>query len=142
MIVDSSVILRAFFPDEAQEQAQGLIRDHVAGKITLEAPSLLPYELYNAVWMAERRRRISNDQTNEILQAIEDLNIQIHHLDWQDLLPLARQYGHTAYGAAYLALAQTSQQPMITGDERLYKAVREHLDWVLWIEDYQAGEHA
>jgi hypothetical protein len=32
---------------------------------------------------------------------------------------------------------ETSQQPLITSDERLYNAVREHLDWVLWIEDYR-----
>jgi predicted nucleic acid-binding protein len=137
VIVDASVILRAFFPDEAQEQAQWLIRDHVAGQLTLEAPSLLSYELCNAIWMAERRGRISHDQADEILQAIEDLNIQIQHLNWKDLLPIARKYGRTAYDAAYLALAQTSQQPFITGDERLYHAVREHLDWVLWIEDYR-----
>ena len=29
MIVDASVILSAFFPDEGQAQAQALIRDHV-----------------------------------------------------------------------------------------------------------------
>jgi predicted nucleic acid-binding protein len=137
VIIDASVILRAFFPDEAQEQAQCLIRDHVAGQLTLEAPSLLPYELCNAIWEAERRGRINREQADEILQAVEDLNIQIQHLDWKDLLPLARQYRRTAFDAAYLALAQTSQQPLVTGDERLYNAVHEHLDWVIWIEDYR-----
>ena len=136
MIVDASVILCAFFPDEAQEQAQWLIRDHVAGQLTLQAPSLLSYELCNAIWVAERRGRISRDQADEILQAIEDLNIRIQHLDWKELLPLARQYNRTAYDAAYLALAQSNQQPLITGDERLYNAVHKHLEWVLWIEDY------
>jgi predicted nucleic acid-binding protein len=92
--------------------------------------------LCNAIWAAERRGRISRDQADEILQAIEDLNIQIQHLNWKDLLPLARQYGRTAYDAAYLALAQANQQPLITGDERLYNAVHERLDWVLWVEGY------
>ena len=82
MIVDASVILRAFFPDEAQSKAQGLIRDHVAGHIALEAPSLLSYELCNAISVAERRGRISHEQADEILQAIEDLNIQIKHCNY------------------------------------------------------------
>ena len=81
MIVDASVILRAFFPDEAQAQAQAVVRDHVAGRIELKAPDLLPYELTNAVWQAERRGRISSVQADEILQAMEGLQIDIHALD-------------------------------------------------------------
>ena len=37
MIVDASVVLRAFFPDE--DQAQALIREHVIGQVALAAPS-------------------------------------------------------------------------------------------------------
>ena len=49
MIVDANVLLRAFFPDEAQAHAQAVVREHVAGRMHLKAPSLLPYELTNAV---------------------------------------------------------------------------------------------
>ena len=69
MIVDASVILRAFFPDEDQVKAQAVLRDHVAGRVQLKAPDLLPYELINAVWGAERRGRIGPDQTGEIMAA-------------------------------------------------------------------------
>lgn len=34
------------------------------------------------------------------------------------------------------ALAERLSEPYITGDKRLYNAVHEHLDWVLWIEEY------
>ena len=40
MIVDASVILSAFFPDEDQAQAQALIREHVMGRVTLAAGRL------------------------------------------------------------------------------------------------------
>ena len=136
MIVDASVILRAFFPDEAQAQAQAVVRDHVAGRIELKAPDLLPYELTNAVWQAERRGRISSVQADEILQAMEGLQIDIQALDWAEMLPLARRYERSAYDAAYLVLAEKLGEPLITGDERLYNAVHAHLDWVLWVEAY------
>ena len=136
MIVDASVILRAFFPDEAQAQAQAVVRDHVAGRIELKAPDLLPYELTNAVWQAERRGRISSVQADEILQAMEGLQIDIHALDWAEMIPLARRYERSAYDAAYLVLAEKLGEPLITGDERLYNAVHAHLDWVLWVEAY------
>ena len=136
MIVDASVILQAFFPDETQAQAQAVIRDHVAGRVELKAPDLLPYELSNAVWQAERRGRISIDQTNEIIQAITGLQIETLSLDWAEMLPLARRFGSSAYDVAYLVLAEKLGETMITGDKRLYNTVHAHLDWVQWVGAY------
>jgi predicted nucleic acid-binding protein len=136
MIVDASVILRAFFPDEAQDQAQALIRKHVAGLNRLAAPALLPYELTNAVWQAERRGRVSRSQADEILKAMIGLEIEIIPQGWGVMLPLARRFERTAYDAAYLALAESTGRPLVTGDLRLYNAVHSGLNWVMWIEDY------
>jgi predicted nucleic acid-binding protein len=140
MIVDASVILRAFFPDEAQVQAQAVVREHVAGRIHLMAPALLPYELSNAVWQAERRGRITRPQADEVLQAMAGLDIEIVPQVWGVMLPLARQFDRSAYDAAYLTLAQETGQPLITGDLRLYNPVHAHIDWVLWIGDYHSEE--
>jgi predicted nucleic acid-binding protein len=139
MIVDANVILRAFFPDEAQAKAQTLVREHVAGHIHLMAPALLPYELSNAVWQAERRGRILPSQADEILQAMTGLDIEIIPQAWGVMLPLARQFDRSAYDAAYLTLAQEMGQPLLTGDLRLYNAVHGKLDWVQWIEDFAVG---
>lgn len=137
MIVDASVILRAFFPDEAQPQAQAVLRDHVAGRVELRAPDLLPYELANAVWQAERRGRISAGQASEIIQAMAGLQIEILPLEWGEMMPLARRFGRSAYDAAYLALAEKLGEPLITGDGHLYNAVQTGLDWVWWVEAYE-----
>lgn len=97
MIVDASVVLRGFFPDEeGYAEAQALIRAYAQGEIELHAPTLLPYEMTNAV--------------------------------------LA--YDRSAYDGAYLALAEEMESKLVTGDRRLYKAVKNRLPWVLWIEDY------
>jgi predicted nucleic acid-binding protein len=140
MIVDANVILRAFFPDEAQDQAQAVVREHVAGRIHLMAPALLPYELSNAVWQAERRNRITRVQADEVLQAMVGLDIEIVPQAWGVMLPLARQFDRSVYDAAYLTLAQGTAQPLLTGDLRLYNAVHTHLDWVWWIENYHPEE--
>lgn len=140
MIIDASVVLRAFFPDEAQEQAQAVVRDHVAGRIELKAPQLLPYELANAVWQAQRRGRINIAQAEEIIRAMEGLQIEILPLEWGEMLPLARRFERSAYDASYLRLAEKLGEPLITGDERLYQAVHGDLEWVLWIEFYGSQE--
>ena len=140
MIVDASVILSAFFPDEAQDQAQALIRDHVIGHLPLAAPTLLLYEVTNAVLLARRRGRIDDEQADDILSSFEGLSIALKPVSWQQMLPLAVRFDRSAYDAAYLALAEGTGQPLITGDSRLYHAVREHLDWVQWIRDYGRTE--
>lgn len=136
MIVDASLILRAFFPDEDQAQAQAVVRDHIAGRILLKAPNLLPYELANAVWQAERRGRTSAEQANQIIHAMKKLQIEILPGEWGAMLPLARRFNRSANDAAYLSLAETLGEPLITGDERLFNAVRAELPWVQWVGAY------
>ena len=137
MIVDASVILRAFFPDEEQDQAQALIREAVIGQLQLEAPYLLLYEVVNAVVQARRRGRVTDEQTVEILSSFEGLGIPLKPVSWQQMLPIALRFGRSAYDAAYLALAEADDQPLVTGDERLYNAVRELFPQVRWIGDYE-----
>ena len=62
MIVDASVLLHAFLPDDLNPDALKVVREHASGKIRLKAPALLPYELCNAVWQVERRGRITRSQ--------------------------------------------------------------------------------
>jgi predicted nucleic acid-binding protein len=137
MIVDASVLLSAFFPDEQQPASQMLIRDYVAGQITLVAPSLLGYEIANAVRQAERRERITQEQAESILLAYEGLQIRLQSVEWQQVLLLARHFNHSAYDAAYLALAQATNDTLITGDLRFYNAVSPHRKDVLWVGNYR-----
>lgn len=136
MIVDASVILRAFFPDEEQERAQTLIRDHVIGHLQLEAPDLLLYEVANAVVQARRRGRVTDEQAEDILSSFEGLGIALKPVSWQQMFPIALRFDRSAYDAAYLALAVVADVPLITGDARMYNAVHEHLPQVHWIGDY------
>lgn len=113
MILDASVLLSAFFPDETQEQAQFVLREHEAGRVLLKAPMLLIYEVTNAVWEAERRGRISSAQTNEILRATAGLDIELFPLEWGESLPLARRFGRSAYDTAYLTTSAKPSSPAI-----------------------------
>jgi len=136
MIVDASVLLSAFFPDEVQPQAQALLRQHAAGQVRLKAPELIKYEVSNAVWQAERRGRISEAQAAEILQTTAALHVDLLPLEWGEMLPLARRFGRSAYDADYLTLAEKLNEQLVTGDKRLYNAVHQQLDWVVWIGNF------
>jgi predicted nucleic acid-binding protein len=139
MIVDASVILLAFFPDETgQIQAHALIRAHALGTVELRAPDLLVYEVTNAVLQAVRRDRITLKTAQEILTTFEDLTIFLDPVPPAQILATARRFGRSAYDAAYLTLAERTNSQFITGDRRLYNAVARELPWVLWLGDYQA----
>jgi len=137
MIIDASVLLCAFFPDEEQARAQRVLRQHAARRVHLKAPALVVYEVTNAVWQAERRGRISSDQAGEILQAVSRLGIELLPMDWGESLPLARRFGRSAYDGAYLTLAKRENEPLITADGRLFNAVQAQLEWVLWLGAYE-----
>lgn len=138
MIVDASVLLHAFLPDELQPNALAVVREHASGRLHLKAPALLPYELSNAVWQAEWRGRITRSQADRIIQSFGNLDIEIIPQPWGEMLPLARQFDRSVYDAAYLSLAERLGEPLVTGDERLYNAVKGKLDFVLYIADFQA----
>ena len=137
MIIDASVVLRSFLPDEeGRDKAQALIRAFVQEEIELLAPSLLHYEVTNAVLQAVRRNRIELEKGREILTTVLELGIPTVEVPWQRTLELAHTYDRSAYDGAYLALAEAQNSPLVTGDRRLYNAVKDHLPWILWIEDY------
>ena len=141
MVIDASVVLRGFFPDEeGHTEAQAIIRAYAQGEMELLAPTLLPYEVTNAILQAVKRNRISLDKGLEILAAFQGLGIPTMEVPWQRSLELAHTYGRSAYDGAYLALAEETGGGLVTGDRRLYNAVKDHLSWVLWLEDYAPFE--
>jgi len=105
------------------------LADQLAAQTSIDA-ALAAYE-------AERRGRILRDQAERIIESFANLEIEIVPQAWGEMLPLARQYGRSAYDAAYLILAERLAEKLITGDERLYNAVKGKLDWVVWMGDYQ-----
>lgn len=137
MVIDASVVLRGFFPDEeGHAEAQALVRAYAQEEVALLAPTLLPYEVANGILQAVRRDRIDLDKGQEILAAFQGLGIPTAEVPWQRALELARTHDRSAYDGAYLALSEKTGSKLVTGDRRLYNAVKDHLPWVLWIEDY------
>jgi predicted nucleic acid-binding protein len=140
MVIDASVVLRGFFPDEVgQADAQALMGAYAQREVELLAPTLLPYEVTNAILQAVRRERIDLETGRQILAAFQALGIPTVQVPWQQDLELAHAWDRPAYDGAYLALALAldAGHQLDTGDHRLYNAVREHSPWVLFI-----GGHA
>lgn len=124
-VLDAFALLMAFFPDEGgQETSQQLLADWVRGEVGIIAPSLLLLETTNAVLVALRRGRISQDKVHDILRAMNGLSIPTAEpLNTEEIFEIAAKHNLSAYDATYATLTSKSHI-LITGDKKLYDASR------------------
>jgi predicted nucleic acid-binding protein len=138
LVLDASVVLKWYLPDEeCGQEAFNILEQHVAGDVALFAPTILPYEVLNALLVAERMARIAKKVTKKAFHAFLELEIvfQDAFSDYPDILSMARSFQRSAYDASYLSLAKKNNIDLVTGDKRLYNAVKDKLKWVKWVGD-------
>ena len=126
IVVDASVALAWCFPDEASGYAETVLIA-LEGKRVL-VPAVWPLEVTNAVVVAERRKRVSQPEIRRFVELLEGLTIHEDSLpvagSVSNILPLAREYGLSAYDASYLEVAIRHGAPLATLDSGLEKAGR------------------
>ncbi len=136
LVVDASVVLKWYLTDERYgPRALSLLEQHVAGEISLCAPGILPYEVLNALIVAERMKRIPREVTDDAFDGFLDLDITLvdPFSNYSHVMSIARTFGRSVYDASYLSLAGARDINLVTGDRRLYNAVKRKLKWVKWI---------
>ena len=86
-------------------------------------PAIWPFEVANALLVAERRKRITLAQVTALLQRIAGLRISVDPIHpgaaFNQILSLARQSGLSEYDAAYVELALRGALPLATLDHKL-----------------------
>jgi predicted nucleic acid-binding protein len=138
-VIDASVALKWILRDEeATLQADALLDDLLAGRLSLFAPTIFDYEITNALKVAVIQERLSASEAELALD-----KFRLYLIERVDFLPLqnvtfelALKYQRSAYDSAYLALASSLKLWFYTGDKRLFNTVSTRLDWVKWIGDY------
>src|SRR5439155_4820738 len=92
---------------------------------TAAAPILWWFEVRNGLVIAERRRRLNEQQTARALNKLSRLAIRLDQPpDEAEVMTLARRHRLTVYDAAYLELAIREALPLATLDTALADAAR------------------
>jgi predicted nucleic acid-binding protein len=86
---------------------------------TLLAPALVDYELANLASVKVRRGTVAPAEAALLLATALQLNIQRVAVPCDEVFILSRETGLSAYDAAYLWLARTSDSELITLDREL-----------------------
>jgi len=125
VVVDASVVVKWFIEEEFSREAR-LLRDAYAdGLVDIVAPSLLPYEVLNAL---KYSGAFGEDELKEVATAIEDFQIRLFNLQGElarKAIELAMRKGITVYDASYVALAHILGTIVYTADEKLIKKTHE-----------------
>ena len=126
-VLDASVTLAGVMPDETSELADRLLTQLRNGSAVV--PCVWPLEVANALAIAERRDRIFHEQSDDIVELLLELPIEVAvsspELELAALLEFARQFGLSAYDASYLELAVRLNLPLATLDRRLRAAAEQ-----------------
>ena len=127
VVLDASVALAWAFPDEGSDYADAVLVG-LEGE-TILVPSLWATEVTNGLAVGERRKRLREAEVRRFLALLEGLpilqDVQSPGDTVKGILPLAREYGLSAYDAAYLELAVRNSVLVATLDIGLRKAARE-----------------
>jgi predicted nucleic acid-binding protein len=120
-VLDSSLSLAWCFEDEQTPAVMALL-DRII-ETGASAPLLWPLEVLNALFAAERRRRIDGPRRQRLAAFLRDLPVTLDGETavqaWEATTRLAERFRLTTYDAAYLELAHRRRLPLTSLDREL-----------------------
>ena len=125
-VLDCSVVMAWAFEDESSTLADRALGIAAAGSAVV--PGIWPFEVANALLVAQRRSRLTHDDAIRFLGLLDALDIEVDHAGASRTPALAEQVGReagvSAYDAAYLELAMRLVVPLATHDVALLAAAQ------------------
>lgn len=125
IVVDASVVIKWFIEEEYSREARLLRKAYEDGIIDVAAPTLLPYEVLNAL---KYSGAFGEDELKEVASILDDFQFTLYNLEGKQALKaieLAMRKGITIYDASYVALALMLNTILYTADEKLLKKVHD-----------------
>lgn len=123
-VLDCSISISWCLLDEDDDYANSILA--LMKDATAFVSEIWSLEVVNTLLVAERRNRMTIEQSEKAINLLESLPIMIDSLTssqaFKRTLILGRQQGLASYDAAYLELALRKGLPLATNDNRLIEA--------------------
>jgi len=145
IVTDASIALKWYVRDEVDaEHAFAILLDYEQGRFRFIVPRLFYYEIVNAVHIAVRRKRITEEEGRDIIK--DTLYLQMTVSDSPEILQnayrFARKYNISVYDAVYLSAAKENSSDFYTADRKLYETLKGKENSVRWVADYHINKQS
>ena len=125
-VLDCSISISWVLVDEDDDYANYIL--DLMTDATAFVPEIWSLEVVNTLLVAERRNRMTIEQSEQAIKLLQSLPIVIDTLTssqaFQQTLKLGREQSLASYDAAYLELALRKNLPLATNDNRLIEAAK------------------
>jgi predicted nucleic acid-binding protein len=125
LVLDTSVAVKWYLPEDLHDEAIGLLRRAEAGDVDLLAPGTVQPQFFNALWWQHRREGLPLDSVRNLWGQFALDPVVLYAPE--DLMPraaeIALQTRVIIYDALFLALAENSETVVVTADGKLLKAL-------------------
>lgn len=142
VVVDASLAVKWLVEEEYSDRATALTLLWGEQGIQPIGPSLLPFEVANALHRRVARGEMDAEAAGDLLQDMMAVGVALTETPGlhRRALELASQLRQGAvYDAHYLALAESLDCELWTADQRFYRAVSPSIGNVRWIGEFSAS---
>ncbi|KPV65533.1 MAG: Ribonuclease VapC3 [Candidatus Bathyarchaeota archaeon BA1] len=137
LVLDASVAVKWYVIEDQRDKALKLRQDYMDGKIDLVTPSLILYEVGNAI---RYHPGAMGSDVEEAIKGLREMEIAIQDLT-DAVIKVAANIAFiedvTFHDATYLAIAESLNTKLITADEKLYEQIKERRGRILLLKNYQ-----
>jgi len=127
-VVDASVAVKWFVPEEEADSARRLKRRFEQGQADILSPPLILFEVANAL-RCHPVVKLGVEELVTATEALKDMEIivEMSRETWTKLFEISRTEGITTYDAAYLSLAVLSDAMFVSADQKLVSGLSKEL---------------
>ena len=125
IVVDASVVVKWFVAEIYSDRALRLMDLYSKGRVELIAPTLIYYEVANALRF-HPYYRLTKEELIAIIRMLRNMQIIIEPTDemWSRAFRVSISYGVSIYDAIYIAIALALNVKFVTSDEKLFERLR------------------
>jgi predicted nucleic acid-binding protein len=139
LVIDASVAIKWYLDDEDfVDVARSVLYDAAARRIRLRVPGHFHFEVANALRAAVQSKRIEHEPGYRSINNL--LRLPISSASDPNLILNAYQFAQrfdcTLYDAAYVALADATQSPLVYADRKLQVSLAGRFPHARWIARY------
>jgi len=140
VVVDANIAIKWVLVENDSEIAKALLAEWKKKQMIVYVPTLLSYEVTNILYREVRAGRITTETAENSINMIHRVVSPVYSRNAALNLRAMAMAKHfdlsAAYDSHYLALAELKECTLWTADSRMWRAVKDQLDWVQWIGNY------